>query len=118
MNYNNNDSIDNNIKIVSLNVCGLAARLRCPEFISFLQKYDIIGLQETKTDVTDDIYIPGYKVHIRHRKNLSRYRSGGIALLVKNSLSQYVSIDMNTNSKIIQFFTISNKIVKLQNQIG
>ena len=98
-----------------MNVCGLESRLRCPEFLSFINEYDIIGLQETKTDLTDTIHIDGFKTHIFNRKKLSRYRSGGIALFIKDKISSYVSIDTNTNCKLIQFFTISSKIVKLSN---
>ncbi len=38
------------IKCLSLNVCGLRKRLDYPEFITFIEQYDLIALQETKTD--------------------------------------------------------------------
>ncbi|KAH3710555.1 hypothetical protein DPMN_070041 [Dreissena polymorpha] len=42
------------LKFLSLNVCGRRSKQLCPEFYSFLCKYDIVGLQETKTDDYDD----------------------------------------------------------------
>jgi len=52
----------------------------CPEFVNLLSHYDIVGLQETKTDLSDEIYIAGFVTYLFHREKLSRNRSGGIAL--------------------------------------
>ena len=65
--------------------------------------------------MSDNIFINGYKTHIFNRNNLSRYRSGGIAILVNDHISPYITIDNNTDSKLVQFFTISSKIVNLHN---
>ena len=40
----------NNFLFMSLNVCGIMQKLNCPEFITLIRTYNIIGLQETKTD--------------------------------------------------------------------
>lgn len=112
-NKQNNDGKThiNELKILTLNVCGLNSKLKCPEFISFLNQYDIIGLQETKTDDTDThIEIPGYKIFFHNRSCLSRYRSGGIALIVKEHLFPYVKLDQSRKSKLILLFTISKEI--------
>ncbi|MEW8546419.1 MAG: endonuclease/exonuclease/phosphatase family protein, partial [Candidatus Thiodiazotropha sp.] len=99
------------LNILTLNVCGLSSKLKCPDFISFLNQYDIIGLQETKTDDTDShIEIPGYKIFFHNRSCLSRYRSGGIALIVKECLLPYVKIDQSRKSKLILLFTVSKEI--------
>lgn len=109
--YNDGKTHINQLKILTLNVCGLNSKLKCPEFISFLNHYDIIGLQETKTDDTDThIEIPGYKIFFHNRSCLSRYRSGGIALIVKECLLPYVKIDQSRKSKLILLFTISKEI--------
>ena len=65
--------------------------------------------------MSDDIHKNCFKTHIFNRNKLSRYRSGGIALLIKDNIANYISIDNNSDSKLIQFFTISSKLVKLQN---
>ncbi|MEW8547740.1 MAG: reverse transcriptase domain-containing protein, partial [Candidatus Thiodiazotropha sp.] len=98
------------LKLLSLNVCGLAARLRCPEFNDLLQTYDIIALQESKTDETDNIILPGYVYVSNNRFKLSRYRSGGIVLLVKENISKYINTEKVSASKLILWFTISGKI--------
>ena len=102
------------MKIASLNVCGINSKLRCPEFVQWINKFDIICLQETKTDEADDIQVSGYTVYMFSRQNLSRYRSGGIALLVKNDISSYVSVDKSSKSSLIKFFSISKQIYNSQ----
>ena len=105
------------LNILTLNVCGLNSKLQIPEFISLIQNHDIICLQETKLDDTDTfIELPGYKVFCHNRECISRYRSGGIALCVKDELLPYVKIDQTKNSKLILFFTISHEIYKSENQ--
>lgn len=64
-------------RIVSINVCGLASKLRNPEFVDVISKYDIICLTETKTDKADNIDIPNFSVFSKHRSNLSFRKSGG-----------------------------------------
>ena len=67
-------------------------------------------MQETKTDETDDIYIDGYKTFMFCRKKLTNYRSGGIALLVRNSIASYVHVEKSEECKLVHFFTISKEI--------
>lgn len=99
------------LEILTLNVCGLNSKLISPEFMSLINQYDIIGVQETKTDDTDTfIEIPGYKLFYHNRNCLSRYRSGGIALIVKENLLPYIKVDQSRPSKLILFFTISKVI--------
>ena len=43
------------LKPVTLNVGGLRSKIICPESISHINQFDILGLQETKTDSIDDI---------------------------------------------------------------
>ena len=72
--------------------------------------HDIIFLQESKTDDTDNIVLPGYVYVSNNRSNLSRYRSGGIVLLVKENISKYIKTEKVSPSKLILWFTISSKI--------
>ena len=48
-----------------------------------INNFDILGIQETKTDDLDTISICGYKVFVNNRSRISKRRSGGIALIVK-----------------------------------
>ena len=104
------------MNILTLNVCGLASKLLLPEFNSLIQQYDVIGLQETKTDDTDSyLEIPGYKMFFHNRSCISRYRSGGIVLLVKHKLLPYIKIKNNDGSRLVLLFTISKTLYKFEN---
>lgn len=100
----------NQIKLLSLNVCGLISKLKFPEFINLIRRYDIIGIQESKTDDTDSVNIPDYTVFYHNRTNISRFRSGGITLIIKNEILPYVKIDQVRNSKVVLLFTISRQL--------
>jgi len=68
------------------------------------------GLQESKTDLPDDICVNGYNVHMLHRQKLSRYRSGGIALLIRDNISSYVNVNTCSNSNLVLLFTVSKEL--------
>jgi exonuclease III len=76
---------------LSLNVCGVNRRLQYGEFVKFLSSYDVKCLTETKTDDTDVLHIPGFSVFLKNRCKLSNVRSGGIALLFRDSLVKHVT---------------------------
>ena len=99
------------LKFLSINVCGLKSKLKIPEFISLINSYDIIGVQETKLDNADCVSVPGYTVGCQNRKTLSRYRSGGTAIFVRNSILPYIKFG-KSNSKLIQWFSIQKKAYK------
>ena len=97
------------LHFLSINVCGLKSKLLCPEFVDLLKQYEIIGIQESKLDDVDHIVVDGYQVFSHNRKVLSRYRSGGITLLIKNSIAPFVHIHKR-ESKLILWFSISKQI--------
>lgn len=101
------------MKLVSLNVCGLRSKALFPEFSSFLNSYDIIGFQETKTDQLDDISLNDFDLYFKHRKDISKYKSGGIALACRKNLSQFVSF-IDTQSKLVLWFVISKRLTKTE----
>lgn len=82
----------------------------CPEFTDFLNEYDIIGLQESKLDDIDSVSINGYTIFHKNRKSCSRYRSGGITLLVRNELSSHITI-LRNDSKLTLWFSVSKNIM-------
>ena len=84
-----------------------------PEFTNLVNEHDIIGLQETKTDQIDDIGLKGYTLYYKHRKNISRRRSGGIALAYKQYLTPYITI-IETSSKLVIWFKISKQLTKTE----
>ena len=67
-------------------------------------------LQESKLDDVDSIAINGYSIYTKNRKIVARYRSGGIALIVKNELIPFIHV-LKTESKLILWFSISKSIM-------
>lgn len=105
------------IKLLSLNVCGLVSKLRCPEFSNLLNAYDIIGIQESKTDDADAVEIPGYTVFLHNRASISRFSSGGIGLIVRDEILPYVKINQTKSSKLVLFFILSKQLCHLEEDI-
>ena len=84
--------------------------------IYLIKEHDIIGLLETKMDTDAFLDIPGYKIFYHNRERISRYRSSGIALVVKEDLLPYVKVNATKSSRIILFFTTSKGIYSFENQ--
>ena len=49
-------------KCAFVNVCGLYSKLKVPDFIEFVNKYDIVALAETKTGDYSNVDITGYSL--------------------------------------------------------
>ena len=98
------------LNILSLNCCGLKLRLQYPEFCELFQKYDIICLQETKTDDLDVIELPGYVFNMKNRKKFGK-KSGGIVLAYKESYSNYIEV-LESDSKFVLWFKLSGEFCK------
>jgi hypothetical protein len=71
--------------------------------VSFINQYDIIGIQESKLDDVDNIHIDGYTIYMHNREHISRYRSGGITLIVKDNLKSAVTVLENSNTLTLWF---------------
>lgn len=83
-------------KIGFINVCGLSSKLNIPDFVDFIEKYDIIALAETRLYSYDNVNIKGYTVYPGGKVDASAFSSrrvkhGGVCLLIKNDLVRLVS---------------------------
>ena len=78
-------------KITSLNVCGLCAKLKSPDFSDFVQDNDIVFLTETKLDDTDECKVEGYTL-FRKNRGVCKKKSGGVGVFVKNCFLDFVKI--------------------------
>ena len=105
-----------NLKILSINVCGLKKKLNTPEFVNLINSYDIVGVQETRLDDADNITIPGYTIVCQNRQKLSRCRSGGTAVIIRDTILPHVKFG-KSDSKLIQFFTLQKTLTILQENI-
>ena len=86
-----------------------------PEFKENLCNYSIICLCETKLDDIDNEDIScqldnlGFSVYFKNRKPISNYRSGGLCVIIKKDLQEFVSI-VETDSKLVQWFKIDKTL--------
>ena len=98
----------NEIKICYWNIHGTKSpliknKLLDPEFIRKLKDSDIVSLTELHSE-DKDLFIPGYtlkKVKIRKKTHKGPKISGGIAVFVKENLSDSVHVVPNTNENSI-----------------
>ena len=91
-------------------------RLNYPEFHDLLNSYDIVYLQETKTDDIDTLNIAGYKLYMKNRSTLSKVPSGGIIFGVRENLSEHIEI-IDTNSRFVLWAKISKRLHNLEKDI-
>ena len=110
------------VKFLSLNVCGLRSKLKQTEFLEFISMYDIIVLTETKTDELDlDLLNEtftslGYLSHFQSRKSNTNQKSGGIALIFKETLSQYITV-IDNRCECVLWFKIDKHLFSTEQDI-
>ena len=80
-------------------VCGLKRRVQYPDFISFVNQYDVVCLAETKLDETDVVLLDGYTFISQPRRQEYLRKSGGIGFLsaiISQSMSKLSLCSLNT----------------------
>ena len=92
------DNSSKKLSCMAINVGGLRSKLNFPSFLSFIKTYDVIVITESKFSDTDSVNILGYTPFYKNRGKFRR-KSGGILLLVKDWLVQYVHIFENIQFK-------------------
>ena len=60
--------------------------------VNKFEQYDIIGLQETKTDSLDNVELKNFDLYFKHRRHISQRKSGGFCLAVKKHISNHLTI--------------------------
>ena len=83
--------------LCSWNIAGLKDKLKKSEILNFLLESDIVWISETKKCF--NVSVPGFRVYYNMSK--SGAHRGGIMVLIKDSLLEYVKcIDMDTEGQI------------------
>ena len=95
---------------LSLNVCGLESKKTTPEFLDFISEYDIVGFQETKTNQLDTIEFNDFNIYFKNRSDISKKRSGGIALAYKKKLENFITV-LDSKSSLILWFVVSKRMI-------
>lgn len=93
---------DSDMQILSLNVCGVKNKLNYDKFVNLINKHDIVRLTESKTDDIDKTQIHGFATSMKNRKKLTKTRSSGIMLVVKDDIVKYIKIKLkNRDGKYV-----------------
>jgi len=82
-----------------------------PDFVSYINKFDVIGFQETKTDSLDSINLENFTLLFKHRKYVARKKSGGLCIAIRNDLLPFISV-IETDCNLVLWFTLSKKNTK------
>ena len=95
--------IQNCLNILSINVGGLSSKVQTPDFENFINKYDLICFQETHFDICDFININGFKSLPNITRANARYKSGGISVLVSDSIYDRLKVVKNVSENFYWF---------------
>ena len=101
---NGQQAVQQNLKIMCLNVCGLVSKLQNEIFIEECKRNDILCFCETKTDDTEVDMIKerfctmGFETYIKNRQKLTMHKSGGMIMAVKSSI-QSIQMMYQTQAK-------------------
>ena len=66
--------------------------------MSLISNHNIIAITESKLDDTDTVDVPGYVAFYKNRGKFRR-KSGGVLLLIKEELAQYVTVFESKDKK-------------------
>ena len=98
------------VKLVYINVCGLLSKLLYPDFEELCQAYDIICLAERKLGSLDSFDIQNFSILQLINRKQAKIRSGGIAVLVKDTIFEHVKV-LNSSSENVLWFTVNSSLL-------
>ena len=91
------------LSFLALNVCGILSKMKHTDFLSLISSHDTTAICESKLDDTDAVDLPGYVAFNKNRGKFRR-KSGGVLLLIKEELEQYVSRKFIIEGKTLLFY--------------
>ena len=98
-----------NLKFLSLDVCELRSKLLIPEFLNYINHFDVTAVFETKLDDLDESMLQNFECITKNRKQKTAKQSGGIAVLIKNKIFKYFSA-VESECEYVLWFTLSKTI--------
>ena len=105
------------VKILFINVNFLRKKLDFPDFIDYLQNYDIISFAETKLDEYDQLDIPGFNSpYLNNRVTKSNVNSDGIVVALKSRIENLFQKDDSHTSETALWFEEKHKFLRSQNK--
>ena len=97
------------MKILTLNVCGLQAKLKAPDLEELCQNYNVVCFNETKLDDFDSVHISGFTALSLVNRKIFKAKSGGIAVFVKNDLFDYI-VPLKGETENVLWFTFKDVV--------
>ena len=91
-------------------------RIKYPDFVEFINNYDIFSASETHIDDTDIVDIPGFVFFANNRKQKYKRKSGGIGVYVKDYLAPFID-RIEDNSEYILWLKINKTYTHLPEPI-
>ena len=118
---NCNQTNQDNINLLMLNVCGLTNKLKFDVFTEKITQYKIICLTEIKADEIDCISIKkfaddnGYQCYCKPREKVIR-KSGGMCVLFHNDIADYAR-EVKSNLDIVQWFILDRTLFRIDKDL-
>ena len=116
MKNQSNDSQFYNIKLGSLNVCGLKRRLEYPDFTKYFENSDILCFMETMLDDSDIISLPGFRTISQPRKRKHFRKSGGLAVLIKDRSAEFCK-HIDTTTDYISWLSLNKSLTNTEENV-
>ena len=104
------------LKITFINVNGLFRKSQYPDFIEFIENYDIIGITESNMNEHDELELDNFTLLKTKGRQSSIKTSGGITVLVKNKIKKYVRF-IPSESKFVLWVEVNKNYLSSQNRL-
>ena len=112
-------TVNSYLKILNLNIGGLARKLENVEFINYIKKYDLICFTETQAPKGFEINVMnGFKMFSSPAKKLSKegHLIGGVIVLIRNCFESFFEkIDVAYNSFLV--LDMSKDLLRLDKNV-
>jgi hypothetical protein len=107
--------VSKDIKLLGLNVCGLKSKLYSGILEDYIKPYDFICLSESKLNPQIDFNVNGFKLFC---KKIGSNNAHTIALLVNESLNEYVHVIHDVMSKNVLWLFVNKNVINYDFVLG
>ena len=109
------------LNCLALNVCGLNSKINEGILEVFIQKYHFVLLSEMKTDFISPDQLPGFVSFVSEKKvsgGKNKSKSPDIAILVKESIFEHLSVIKETASSWILWIEVGKNAKNTEFVLG
>lgn len=105
------------LKCGCLNVGGLKKRLNIPDFVEYVQTFDIFCVSETHADYSDLLDIDGYFFFSHPRTQPYKRKSGGIGIYVRSNFASGFKV-LPCSTEYVLWLSIDKSVTNFTNNIA